>query len=290
MPSPALSITDTLPLPNSNVKIPQLGFGVYRSTDGFKACQAALLAGYRHIDTAQFYGNEKEVGDFVRSCADDNNDIVVPRDQLFLTTKIMAPAGSAEATYKKLLESVSKISGSVGGFVDLFLIHSSKSGAAGRKELWLALERLLAEGWTRSIGVSNYGVKHIEEMKEYATVWPPHVNQIELHPWCQQKNIVSYCKSHGIVVEAYAPLVRNYKANEPTLVDIANKYDKTTAQILVRYSLQKGWVPMPKSDDPERIKNNADVYDFEISDEDMAILDALDKGGEGAIVQAVENE
>ena len=112
----------------------------------------------------------------------------------------------------------------------------------------------------------------------------------QLHPWCQQKTIDRYCKGHGIVVEAYSPLVRNYKANEPTLVGLANKYGKTTTQILIRYSLQKEWVPLPKSDDPGRIQNNADVNGFEITDEDMAILDALDKGSIGAIVEAVDNE
>jgi len=112
----------------------------------------------------------------------------------------------------------------------------------------------------------------------------------QLHPWCQQKTIDRYCKGHGIVVQAYSPLVRNYKAHDPTLVGLAAKYGKTTTQILMRYALQKEWVPLPKSDDPGRIQNNADVYDFEIADEDMAILDALDKGIDGAIVEAVDNE
>lgn len=112
----------------------------------------------------------------------------------------------------------------------------------------------------------------------------------QLHPWCQQRTIDRYCKSHGIVVQAYSPLVRNYKANNPTLVALANKYGKTTAQILIRYSLQKEWVPLPKSDDPSRIRSNADVYSFEIADEDMAVLDALDEGRDGAIVEAVDNE
>lgn len=112
----------------------------------------------------------------------------------------------------------------------------------------------------------------------------------QIHPWCQQRKTVEYCRSHGIVIEAYCPLVRNYKANEPTLVSIAEKYGKTTAQILVRWSLQKGFVPLPKSDKPDRIKNNADVYGFSIADEDMAALDSLDKEKEGAIVQWVDEE
>lgn len=168
------TITDLLPLPNSNVRIPRLGFGVYRSPTNqcVKSCLKALDVGYRHIDTAQFYANEAEVGEALRTSG-------VPRDQVFVTSKILSPAGSPEATYDKLLASVEKIGGP-GGYVDLFLIHSSSSGPAGRKQLWQALEKLHAEGKARSIGVSNYGVQHIEEMRPYAKVWPPQVNQIEV--------------------------------------------------------------------------------------------------------------
>lgn len=168
------AITDLLPLPNSSVKIPRLGFGVYRSpvTQCKQSSIKALEAGYRHIDTAQFYANEKEVGEAIR-------DSGLSRSEIFVTTKIISPAGSPDATYEKLDDSVSKVAGT-DGYVDLFLIHSSSSGASGRKELWQALERLLEAGRAKSIGVSNFGVKHIEEMRAYAKVWPPHVNQIEV--------------------------------------------------------------------------------------------------------------
>lgn len=177
-----LAITDLVPLPNSTVQIPRLGFGVYRAVGDkcVEATKTALKVGYRHIDSAQFYGNEAEVGRAVRESG-------LPRNEVFITTKIMTPAGSPDATYRKLVESVDKIAGK-DGYVDLFLIHSSKSGESGRKELWQALERLLEEGRTRSIGVSNYGVKHIEEMKAYAKVWPPHVNQIEVSDVCNTTN------------------------------------------------------------------------------------------------------
>jgi diketogulonate reductase-like aldo/keto reductase len=166
--------TDRLPLPNSPVRIPRLGFGVYRSPTSqcVKSVLQALEVGYRHIDTAQFYGNESEVGEALRTSG-------LPRDEVFVTTKILSPAGSAEQTYSKLVASVEKIGGP-GGYVDLFLIHSSSSGSAGRKQLWQALEKLHAAGKAKAIGVSNYGVQHIEEMKAYAQVWPPHVNQIEV--------------------------------------------------------------------------------------------------------------
>ena len=137
--------------------------------------------------------------------------------------------------------------------------------------------------------MSNFGVGHIEEMKEYAKVWPPHVNQLELHPWCQQRDVVKYSMDNGIVVEAYSPLVRNLKANDETLLKIAKQCGKSTTQILIRYALQKGWSPLPKSDTAERIQANADVYDFEISSQHMKTLDDLDEGEAGAIVQAVRN-
>jgi len=278
------SITDTLPLPNSPVRIPRLGFGVYLSSPSVcvQSCLTALQAGYRHIDTAQFYGNEVQVGEALRQSG-------MPRSEVFITTKILSEAGSVEKSYQKCSDSVDKIDSEEKGYVDLFLVHSPNAGSKARKEMWLALEKLYEEGRVKSIGVSNYGVGHIEEMKSYAKVWPPHVNQIELHPWCQQRTITEYCQKHGIVIEAYSPLVRNYKANDATLVSLAKKYNKTTAQILLRYCLQKDWVPLPKSDNPERIKQNADLYGFNIATEDMSTLDSLDQGDAGAIVQAVSN-
>ena len=292
--SAKLALSDVLSLSNSAVKIPRLGFGVYQSPTSvcIQSCLAALAAGYRHIDSAQFYANEYEVGEAVRQSK-------LPRKDIFVTTKIMRGGGSPEKTYQKALESVKKIN--LDGYVDLFLIHTASGGKAARKEMWQALEQLHSEGKARSIGVSNFGVGHIEEMKEYAKIWPPHVNQIEvsfiqsrvqvdadplfvqLHPWCQQRTIDSYCQQHGIVVEAYSPLVRNRKANDPTLASLATKYKTSSQQLLIRYCLQKGWVPLPKSDTPARIESNADVYGFEIDQSDMKKLDNLDEGARGAI-------
>lgn len=173
------SITDLLSLPNSTVKIPRLGFGVYQSLGNQceKSCLHALKVGYRHIDTAQFYRNEKEVGDAVRKSGLD-------RKEVFITTKLWSAGGSPKATLDKVQDSVTKIDGEE-GYVDLFLIHSPNSGAASRKEMWEALEKLHEERRAKSIGVSNYGVGHIEEMKKYAKVWPPHVNQIEVCGSCK---------------------------------------------------------------------------------------------------------
>ena len=164
---------DTLSLRNA-VKIPQLGFGVYKSPADLcvKSCLTALELGYRHIDTAQFYDNEREVGQAVQQSQ-------VPRQDVFLTTKILRAGSSEDESYQRCIDSVKKLDPEQ-GYVDLFLIHSPNCGQAMRKQLWRVLERLYEEGKAKSIGVSNYGIKHIEELKGVAKVWPPHVNQIEV--------------------------------------------------------------------------------------------------------------
>jgi diketogulonate reductase-like aldo/keto reductase len=170
-----LAITDRLAIPNTTESIPRLGFGVYLSKDHHcvTSCVNALRAGYRHIDTAQFYGNEREVGEAVRESG-------LKREDVFITTKIWSAKGSVEETYQSLLHSVKTIEGSDDGAVDLFLIHTATGGKDERKMMWLALEKLLAAGKTKLIGVSNFGIGNIEEMKAYAKVWPPHVNQLEV--------------------------------------------------------------------------------------------------------------
>ncbi|CZS99728.1 probable aldo/keto reductase family proteins [Rhynchosporium agropyri] len=278
-----LSVKDVLALPNSSVKIPRIGFGVYLSPNKtcINSCLTALKAGYRHIDSAQYYENEQDVGDAVRQSG-------IPRSEVFITTKIIAAAGSVDKTYEQLLGSIEKIDGR-DGYVDLFMIHTASGGSKNRKEMYLALEKLLESGKTKAIGVSNWGIGHIEELKSFAKVYPPHVLQIELHPFNQQREVVDFAHKNGIIVEAYCPLVRNQKADDPTLTSIAKAHDKTTSHVLIRYCLQKNWVPLPKSDTPSRIEENVNVYDFELSKEEMTKLDSLDQGSAGAIVQAVTN-
>ena len=182
MTSSKLSIEDTLPLPNCPHKIPRLGFGLYLSPPAVstESCLSALRSGYRHIDSAQYYQNEAEMGAAVRASG-------IPRSEVFLCTKVLSPGGGPEKTYQKLLESVKKIGGETEGtqgedvaYVDLFLIHSPHAGAKARKEMWQGLERLYEEGRAKAIGVSNFGVGAIEEMREWAKVFPPMVNQIEV--------------------------------------------------------------------------------------------------------------
>ncbi|KAJ4370481.1 hypothetical protein N0V83_005001 [Neocucurbitaria cava] len=280
----SLSIESSFPLANSKSKIPQIGFGVYQSPPEtcVKSCLKALEAGYRHIDTAQYYANETEVGHA-------REQSKLPRSELYLTSKILSPAEDVESTYKKIAESVEKLDGP-DGYADLFLVHSPNAGSEARRLMWQALELAKERNNVRDIGVSNYGIQHIEEIKSIGKTWPPVVNQVELHPWCQQREVVKYCKKNNIVVEAYCPLVRNEKAKDKTLLNISEKHNVGPNQILVRWSLQKGYVPLPKSDTPSRIVSNADVYGFELDEEDMAKLDGLDQGKKGAIVQAVTNE
>ncbi|KAK3075718.1 hypothetical protein LTR53_000760 [Teratosphaeriaceae sp. CCFEE 6253] len=277
--SPTYNIGSTLKLVTGS-ELPILGFGVWDSRTPKASCLEALKAGYRHIDTAQGYSNEKQVGEAVEKSG-------LARKDIYVTSKIWEAASDVESTYDKCLGSVETIVGK-DGYLDLMLIHNAAVGAEPRKRMWLAMEKLHEEGKFKSIGVSNYGIGHIEEMKKYAKVWPPAVNQLELHPWLQQREVVEYCHKNGIVVEAYCPLVRNQKAEDPTLNEVAKKHGKTTAQVLVRYCIDKGWSPLPKSDTPERIAQNADVFGFELGKEDLEKLDALPQ--EKALVLAVDNE
>ncbi|KAK3669981.1 hypothetical protein LTR78_010153 [Recurvomyces mirabilis] len=263
-------------------KLPVLGFGVWDSPKDLttKSCLEAFKVGYRHIDTAQGYSNEKEVGQALKQSGLDRKDV-------WITSKIWEAGADVDATYEKCLGSVKDIAGD-DGYLDLMLIHNAAVGAEPRKKMWLAMERLHAEGKFKNIGVSNYGIGHIEDMKKYAKVWPPAVNQLELHPWLQQREVVEYCKKNDIVVEAYCPLVRNQKKDDATLNEVAKKHGKTTAQVLVRYCIEKGWSPLPKSDNPGRIAQNADVFGFELGKGDLEKLDALPQ--ETPLVLAVDNE
>jgi len=279
-----LELTTTLPLLNSPHRIPQLGFGLYKSEPGVAEASSAeaLKVGYRHLDSAQFYANEAQAGAAWTKSG-------LKREDVYLTTKILFSAGSVEKNLQKCRESVKKMDPREGGYVDLFLIHSPNAGPALRKEFWLTLEALKKEGLARDIGVANYGRGHIEEIREFGTIWPPVINQVELHPWCQQREAVAYCQEQGILVQAYCPVVRMQRQYDETLVRIAKETNKSTTQVLIRWSLQRGFVPLPKSDTPSRIKENADVYDFELTSEQMKALTDLDEGKDGSIVQAVVN-
>ncbi|KAH9832275.1 Aldo/keto reductase [Rhodofomes roseus] len=251
--------------------MPLLGFGVYQNYTTKESVLEALEAGYRHIDSAQAYRNEAHVGAAVKESG-------IPREEVFVTTKCINKTHGYESTLSGVNASLERL-----GFdyIDLFLIHDPMSGHERRLQTYKALQDARAVGKIRTVGVSNYGIKHLEEIKD-AGYEMPAVNQIELHPFCQQKPIVEYCRAHSIVVQAYCPILRG-NMDHPEIIKLAQKYQIDPAQVLLRWSLQKGFVPLPKSATPARIRLNSLLYDFALDDEDMARLDALDKGKTGSI-------
>ncbi|KAG1716089.1 hypothetical protein ID866_1061 [Astraeus odoratus] len=251
--------------------MPLLGFGVYQNYDAKSSVLEAFKAGYRHVDSAQAYKNEGAVGEAVR-------DSGISREDLFITTKCVSKTHGYDSTIRGVDESLAKF-----GFdyIDLFLIHDPFSGTERRLATYRALLDAQKGGKIRSVGVSNYGIKHLDEIKS-AGLPMPAVNQIELHPLCQQRAIVDYCRTHCIVVQAYCPIIRG-QVDHSVIRAVSTKHGKDPAQILIRWSLQKGFVPLPKSATPSRIHLNANLYDFELGPEDMEKLDSLDLGKAGAI-------
>lgn len=255
---------------NNGRDIPALGLGVYQTPAGQTTQRIVLDAfsvGYRHVDTARFYRNEADVGAAVRASG-------LPREELFVTTKLWETEQGYDSAIAAFYEGL-EIMGL--DYIDLYLIHWPTS--ARRLDSWRALETLYEEGVCRSIGVSNYMVHHMEELLGQAKIVPA-VNQIEMSPYLYgtRHDILSLCELNAIVVQAYSPLTRGQKLRDSRLVEIASHYDKSTAQILIRWVLEKGFVALPKSSNPQRLRENADVFDFSISAEDMAALDALDEG------------
>lgn len=250
---------------NNGVEIPALGLGVFLSTPGYETEQAvlwALEAGYRHIDTAAFYKNEADVGAAVRASGINRRDV-------FITTKLWNTDHGFDAAMRAFDNSLKLLKSD---YIDLYLIHWPVQNL--RKDSWRALEKIYDMGLARSIGVSNYTIRHLEEMRGYADIGPA-VNQVEFHPFLYQKELLEYCMDNGIYLEAYSPLVRGKKFGDPTIIDIAGKYGKSEAQVMLRWALQLEMVILPKSVKKHRIIENADIYDFELSGEDMERLNAL---------------
>jgi diketogulonate reductase-like aldo/keto reductase len=252
---------------NNGVEMPIFGLGTYLAHRGKETREAvlhALEAGYRHIDTAQIYGNEKDVGEAIRKSG-------IPRQEVFITTKLWNADHGYGAALAACQQSLKRLGLS---YIDLYLIHWPVEGL--RNESWKALERLLEEGKCRAVGVSNYMIWHLEELlNNLSTV--PAVNQVEFSPYLYQKDLLEFCLSHGIQLESYSPLTKGEKLNDPKLVAIASKYSKSPAQILIRWVLQRRIVVIPKSSRKERIYENANVFDFVISQEDMKALDSFNE-------------
>ncbi|MFA7191927.1 MAG: aldo/keto reductase [Candidatus Paceibacterota bacterium] len=269
---------------HNGLDIPNIGFGVFRVKEGEEVESAVISAihtGYRHIDTAMIYQNEEGVGMAIKNCG-------IPREQLFITTKLWNLDQGYESTLKAIEVSLEKLGLD---YVDLYLVHwptaSVEPNEAGtsymslnkRKETWRGMEDIYKSGKAKAIGVSNYTIGHLEEMKTYATVLPM-VNQIEFHPFLYQKDLLDYCNQNKIVVEAHSPLApsvdpKSVGHENPNIEEIAKKHGKTKTQILIRWAIEHGVIPLPKSVHIERIKENLNVFDFSLDVEDMNLLDSM---------------
>ncbi len=263
------SLTDTYKLSNG-VEIPCIGFGTWQTPNGDVAVSSvlsALQAGYRHIDTAQGYGNEESVGDAVKKSGMD-------RKEIFITSKLT----NSEHGYQKTLDAFEVTMKKLDmDYIDLFLIHWPNPIAfrdhwqEANAETWRAFEELYNAGRIRSIGISNFHAHHIEELMKTATI-APMVNQIRLCPGDTQDEVVDYSRSRNMLLEAYSPLGVGKIFEVPEMRALAEKYGKSIAQICIRWSLQRGYLPLPKSVTPARIKENAEVFDFELSTEDVQLI------------------
>lgn len=261
-----LTLTSTAKLANG-VEIPYLGLGVYASAPGHETLNAVLSAletGYRHIDTARIYNNEADVGQAIRESG-------LPREQVFVTTKLWNSDHGFDNALKACSESLNRLGLD---YVDLYLIHWPVEGH--RAETWKALEKLMDDGYCRAIGVSNFTIRHLNELTAGARV-APLVNQVEFSPFLYQRELLEYCRSHNIQLEAYSPLTRGQRLNHPAVVQIAQRHGKSPAQILIRWALEHRIVVIPKSVNPERIQENAEVFDFVLSQEDLKLLDSLNE-------------
>jgi methylglyoxal/glyoxal reductase len=252
---------------NNGVEIPLLGVGVYQSPRGQtteNAVRNALMIGYRLIDTAQLYGNEEDVGRALRKSG-------VSRDDVFIITKVWNSDQGYESTLQACNKSLQKLGLS---YLDLYLIHWPVHGMS--EETWKAMVRLLQEQKTRAIGVSNYDIDDLSQLMQSSDVLPA-VDQVEFHPFLYQERLLRFCEKNGIQMEAYSPLTRGMRISHPTIVAVANKYRKTPAQVLIRWSLQHGLIVIPKSVHEERILENSKVFDFELEPEDMEHLNSLNE-------------
>ncbi|WP_191556142.1 aldo/keto reductase [Metabacillus idriensis] len=262
----AKNLQDTTVLHN-DVKMPWFGLGVFKVEEGSEVVNSvkwAIEAGYKSIDTAAVYGNEEGVGQGIKESG-------VPREELFITTKVWNADQGYESTLKAFDESMKKLGLE---YLDLYLVHWPVEGKY--KDTWRALETLYKEGKVKAIGVSNFQIHHLEDVIKDAEIVPM-VNQVEYHPRLTQKELQAFCKQHSIQLEAWSPLMQGKLLDDETLTEIAEKHGKSVAQVILRWDLQNEVVTIPKSVKEHRIYDNASIFDFELSQEEMEQIDGLNR-------------
>ncbi|MBA2871059.1 diketogulonate reductase-like aldo/keto reductase [Anoxybacillus calidus] len=266
----AKNLQDTTTLHNG-VKMPWFGIGVFKVEEGpelVHAVKTAIKHGYRSVDTAAIYGNEKGVGQGIR---EGIKEAGISREDLFVTSKVWNTDLGYESTIAAYETSLNKLGLE---YLDLYLIHWPVEGKY--KDAWRALETLYKEGRVKAIGVSNFQIHHLEDLMKDAEI-KPMVNQVEYHPRLTQKELHSFCKEHGIQLEAWSPLMQGQLLDNEVLQEIAKKYNKSVAQVILRWDLQNGVVTIPKTTKEHRIVENASVFDFELTEEDMKRIDDLNQ-------------
>ncbi|KAK5133961.1 hypothetical protein LTR08_007081 [Meristemomyces frigidus] len=272
MAEQSYSLTSRIKL-NNGVSMPRIHLGVYlmSGSEASSAVKHALDAGYRAVDSAQMYRNERKVGEAILDYLKSHPQL--KREDIHYTTKL-----ASNSDYDRARASIAKSVKECGlGYIDLFLLHSPYGGKQARLESWRAVEDAIEGGEVKIGGVSNFGEKHLDELLSSNPKMKPAVNQIEVHPFNTRTNLTTYCQEHDIVVEAYAPLARALRMKHPTIVELAKKYGCTSGQLMVRWSLQHGFVPLPKSVRKERIVENGQVGSFSIEDADVKRMDGLDE-------------
>ncbi|HEY4429977.1 MAG TPA: aldo/keto reductase [Paenibacillus sp.] len=266
----AQHLQDTTTLHNG-VNMPWLGLGVFKVEEGAELVQAiksAIAHGYRSIDTAAIYDNETGVGQAIKEALQENN---LSREDLFVTSKVWTADMGYEQTIAAYETSLAKLGLE---YLDLYLIHWPVKGKY--TETWRALETLYKEGRVKAIGVSNFQIHHLEDVMKDAEI-KPMVNQVELHPYLSQQALLSFCQAHEIQLEAWSPLMQGQLLDQPVLKQIAAKYGKSVAQVIVRWDLQRGIITIPKSTKEHRIIENVDVFDFQLTEEDMTLINSLNQ-------------
>lgn len=256
---------------NNGIEMPWLGLGVFKVEEGQElvdAVKTAIKHGYRSIDTAAIYGNEAGVGQGIREAMEETG---IAREELFITSKVWNSELGYEKTIAAYEESLSKLGLE---YLDLFLLHWPVEGKYS--DAWRALETLYKEGRVKAVGVSNFQIHHLEDLMKGADI-KPMVNQVEYHPRLTQKELKAFCEENNIQLEAWSPLMQGQLLDNEELQEIANKYEKSVAQVILRWDLQNGVITIPKSTKAHRIAANADVFDFELTEEDVKHIESLNQ-------------